>query len=147
MPPTPQGQLKFIRDVPFRNTVHHPASDQSLPVPLTSTKRSLWTSPENMPSGIRKEIDMVLNGIYGKEVKGLSPNVYRFCWYAFVHKDEPTTPFRTNKTGMESLRITIGTSVRTLAVRICTYPQPVSRFPSHPSDKHLLKGPLWVPFM
>ncbi|CAD6573946.1 MAG: hypothetical protein ASARMPREDX12_006334 [Alectoria sarmentosa] len=80
MPPTPQRQLKFIRDVPFRNTVYHPASDQSLSVPLTSTERSLWTSPENMPSGIRREVDTVLNGVYGTKVKGLRPDVYRFCW-------------------------------------------------------------------
>lgn len=120
MPPTPQGQLKFIRDVPFRNTVYHPASDQLLSVPLTSAERSLWTSPDNMPSGIRKEVDMVLNGIYGKEVKGLRPDVYRFCWYASIHKDEPTTAFLTNNAGMVSLQITIGTSVRTRAVRICT---------------------------
>ena len=73
-----------------------------------------------MPSGIRKEVDTVLNGVYGTKVKGLRPDVYRFCWYASVHKDEQTTTFLTNDTGMESLRITIGTSVRTLTVRICT---------------------------
>lgn len=119
MPPTPQRQLKFIRDVPFRNTVYHPASGQSISVPLTSIERSRWTSPENMPSGIREEVGRVLNGIYGKEIKGLRPDVYRFCWYASVHKEEPTTAFLTNNTGMELLRTTIGTSVRTLAVRIC----------------------------
>lgn len=80
MPPTPNRQLKFIRDVPIRNTIYHPVSNQSFSVPLTSTERSQWTSPDNMPSGIRKEIDTVLNGIYGKEAKGLRPDVYRFCW-------------------------------------------------------------------
>ena len=120
MPPTPQRQLKFIRDVPFRNTVYHPASNQSLSVPLISAERSLWTSPENMPKGIRKEVDTVLNGIYGKEVKGLRPDVYRFCWYASVQRDKPIIAFLTNNTGMESLQITIGIFVRTLAARICT---------------------------
>lgn len=118
MPPTPNRQLKFIRDVPIRNTIYHPVSNQSFSVPLTSTERSQWTSPDNMPSGIRKEIDTVLNGIYGKEAKGLRPDVYRFCWYVSIHKNEPTAAFLTNNTGMESLRITTGTSVRTLAVRI-----------------------------
>lgn len=61
-----------------------------------------------------------MNGIYGERVKGLRPDVYRFCWYASVHKNKPITAFLTNNTGMESLQITIGISVRTLAVRICT---------------------------
>lgn len=86
MPPTPSRQLKFIRDVPFRNTIYDLASNQSFSVPLTNTERSQWTSPENMPSGIRKEIDMVLNGIFGKEAKGLRPDVCRFCWYASIYK-------------------------------------------------------------
>lgn len=117
MPPTSHRQLKFIRDVPFRNTMYHPASDQSFSVPLISSERSQWTSPDNMPNGIRKEIDTVLNGIYGKEVKGLRPDIYRFCWFVFTHKDKPAAAFLTNNIGMELLRIIIGTSVRTL-VRI-----------------------------
>ena len=89
MPPTPNRQLKFVRDVPFRNTVYHPASNQSFSVPLTSTERSQWTSLDNMPGGIRREIDTVLNGIYGKEVKGLRPDVYRFCWYESMSQPLP----------------------------------------------------------
>ena len=99
MPPTPDRQLKFIRDVPFRNTLYHPASCQSFSVPLTSTERSQWTSPESMPSSIKKEIDTVLNGIYGKNGKGLRPNTYRFCWYASIHKAEPANAFLTKSQG------------------------------------------------
>ena len=119
MPPTPNRQLKFIRDVPFRNTVYHSASNQSFSVPLTSTERSQWTSPDKMPSGIRKEIDTVMNGIYGKKAEGLRPDVYRFCWYESILNHEPATAFLINNTGMESPRITIGISVPILAVKIC----------------------------
>ena len=113
MPPTPDRQLKFIRDVPFRNTIDHPESSQSISVPLTSIERSQWTSSDKMPSSIKKEIHMVLNGIYGKEAKGLRPDMNRFCWYAFIQKDETANAFLTKFAGTESLRITIGIYVRT----------------------------------
>ena len=80
MPPTPKNQLKFIRDMPFKHTVEHPASGQRISVPLTTPERGQWTSPENMPKGIRDEIDTVMRGIYGKEVEGLNPDDMRFCW-------------------------------------------------------------------
>ena len=111
MPPTPDRQLKFIRDVPFRNTINHPESSQSFSVPLTSVERSQWTSSDKMPSSIKTEIDMVLNGIYG--AKGLRPDTYRFCWYAFIQKDETANAFLTKFAGTASLRITIGIYVRT----------------------------------
>ena len=101
MPPTPERQLKFIRDVPFRNTMYHPDSNQSFSVPLTSIERSQWTSPDSMPSSVREEIDMVLNGIYGKEAKELRPDMYRFCWYAWVHNDQPATAFLIGYAGTE----------------------------------------------
>ena len=82
MPPTPDRQLKFIRDVPFRNTIDHPESSQSFSVPLTSIERSQWTSPDKMPSSIKTEIDIVVHGIYGAQ--GLEPDMYRLCWYAFI---------------------------------------------------------------
>lgn len=116
MPPTPDLQLKFIRDVPFRNTIDHPESRQSFSVPLTSIERSQWTSSDKIPSSIKTEIDMVLNGIYGKEAKGLRPDTYRFCWYAFIQKGETANASLTKFAGMASLRITIGIFVRTQGV-------------------------------
>ena len=80
MPPTPSAQLKFIRDIPFKHTLDHPASGQKFSVPLTSTDRSQWTLPANMPKGISEEISSVMNGIYGKEIQGLRPMNMRFCW-------------------------------------------------------------------
>ena len=80
MPPTPDRQLKFIRDIPFKNTIHHAASGQSFSIPLTDAERSQWTSPPKIPTGIRDEISTVMNGIYGKQVHGLQPSTMRFCW-------------------------------------------------------------------
>ena len=82
MPPTPKNQLKFIRDMPFKHTVEHPASGQRISIPFTSTDRSQWTTPENMPASIKKEIDTVMKGIYGKEIEGLKVDDMRFCWYS-----------------------------------------------------------------
>ena len=80
MPPTPKRQLKFIRDMPFKHTVEHPASGQRISVPFTHPERSQWTSPEKMPTAIKKEIDLVIRGIYGNEVKGMKIDNMRFCW-------------------------------------------------------------------
>ncbi|KAL6720694.1 hypothetical protein ACLMJK_002619 [Lecanora helva] len=80
MPPTPDGQLKFIRDIPFKNTIDHPASGQKFSVPRTDLQRSQWVSPSDIPQGIRDEISTVMKGIYGKEVHGLQPSTMRFCW-------------------------------------------------------------------
>jgi len=80
MPPTPDKQLKFIRDMPLRNTVHHAASGQKISVPFIDKARSQWTSRENMPAQLVGEVDNVMNGCYGKEIKGLKPSHYRLCW-------------------------------------------------------------------
>ena len=81
MPITPDGQMKFIRDVTWKNTVDHPASGQSFSVPLTTPDRSQWTSPEKIPLGLREEVEMVVKGIYGADGTSLMPNTLRMCWY------------------------------------------------------------------
>ena len=80
MPPTPKGQLKFIRDISFRHTVFHEASGMKISVPFTDAERSQWTIPEEMPKGIKDEIGIVMKGLYGKELEGLGHSTYRFCW-------------------------------------------------------------------
>ncbi|KAK4697607.1 hypothetical protein P7C71_g492, partial [Lecanoromycetidae sp. Uapishka_2] len=80
MPPTPDQQLKFIRDMPLKNTVYHAASDQEISVPFTDKFRSQWTTREHMPTQLVREIDTVMKGCYGKEVDGQQPSHYRLCW-------------------------------------------------------------------
>ena len=80
MPPTLDGELKFIRDVKFANTITHPKTGEKMMVPMTGKKTSQWTGPESIPSGLREEIATVIKGIYGRHADGLAPATYRFCW-------------------------------------------------------------------
>ena len=80
MPPTPEGELKFIRDVKFANTVTHEKSGKQMLVPMTGRHTSQWTDPDKIPLGLREEIATVIKGIYGKHGTDLTPAEYRFCW-------------------------------------------------------------------
>ncbi|KAI4167475.1 MAG: hypothetical protein LQ343_007188 [Gyalolechia ehrenbergii] len=79
MPITPDSQMKFIRDVPWKNTVRHEESGQSFSVPLTIPSKSQWTDPEDFPLGLKEEIEIVAKGIYGgKEATGGSFHGWKF---------------------------------------------------------------------
>ncbi|KAI4242851.1 MAG: hypothetical protein LQ352_007153 [Teloschistes flavicans] len=81
MPITPNNQMKFIRDVTWKNTVKHHASGRSISVPETTPTRSQWAKPSEIPRGLRREIDKVIKGIHGKtEGANLQPNTLRMCW-------------------------------------------------------------------
>jgi hypothetical protein len=81
MPPTPEGQLKFVGHIPFQNSVDHMESGQRFSVPLTTTDRSQWTSAKAVPKGIREEVESVVRDIFGREaVENLQPDTYRLCW-------------------------------------------------------------------
>ena len=80
MPPTPDGELKFIRDVKFANTITYPKTGEEMMVPMLGGKLSQWTQPEAILSGLREEMATVIRGIYGKHVDGLELARYRFCW-------------------------------------------------------------------
>lgn len=80
MPPTPDGQLKFIRDIKFANTVNHSTTGEEMMIPMLGKQLSQWTQPEAIPSGLREEIATVMKGIYGKHAQDLKPATYRFCW-------------------------------------------------------------------
>ncbi len=80
MPPTPDGELKFCRDVSFTNSVKHPVSGQTISVPPITSGKTQWTAPENVPSGLREELYTVMKGIYGKEAEGMNLDTFRLCW-------------------------------------------------------------------
>ncbi|KAL8934656.1 MAG: hypothetical protein Q9216_005797 [Gyalolechia sp. 2 TL-2023] len=86
MPITPDGQLKFIRDVPWKNTVRHHESGQAISIPPTTASESQWTAPETFPAGLREEISIVVKGIFGAEEEALqlTPNSFRMCWDALT---------------------------------------------------------------
>jgi hypothetical protein len=81
MPPLPDGQMKFIGDIPFQNTVDHVESGQRFSVPFTTTELSQWTSPESTLKGIREEVADVIRDIFGRDAaEDLKPHTYRLCW-------------------------------------------------------------------
>ena len=79
MPPV-DNLLKFISDISFENTVLHPESGQQISVPFTDERRSQWTSPENIPSELKEDLDNVMKSLYGKKASRLETTTMRICW-------------------------------------------------------------------
>jgi len=81
MPPTPDGYLKFIRDIPLANKLFHPASQTYISVAPESAEGTEWTAPENLPKVLRDEMTTVIAGIFGPEAaRELVPQHLRLCW-------------------------------------------------------------------
>jgi sarcosine oxidase/L-pipecolate oxidase len=78
MPPTPDGLLKFNRDEPWRNTIHHEASGTDISAPPPAPDYSQWSPSEEM----KREIHTVAKGIYGSMIDGFDFSIYRQCWDA-----------------------------------------------------------------
>ena len=92
MPPTPDGQLKFNRDLPFLHTVQHSESGDEFSVPIVDYNHTQWTSADKIPHSLVEEIDIVIKGIYGPEAaKDLKPHTYRLCWQV-PFTSEPLKP-------------------------------------------------------
>jgi hypothetical protein len=83
MPPTPDGELKFCRDLSFTNSIHHPVSGQSISVPSYIGGETQWTAPANVHPAFRQELYGVMRGIYGHEADGLTLDSFRLCWCVF----------------------------------------------------------------
>lgn len=79
MPPV-DGLLKFISDISFKNTVFHPESGQHISVPFTDKMKSQWTSPENIPSELKEDLDDVMKSLYGEKASRLKTTTMRLCW-------------------------------------------------------------------
>ena len=81
MPPTPDGQLKFNRDLPFLHTIKHSESGDEFSIPIVDYNHTQWTSADKIPQSLVEEIDTVIKGIYGPDAaKDLKPHTYRLCW-------------------------------------------------------------------
>ncbi|KAF2174959.1 sarcosine oxidase-like protein [Zopfia rhizophila CBS 207.26] len=77
LPPTPSNELKFWRDVTFRNTIRHEYG-QLISVP----------DHEQSPSPLMKaEVNMVKKSVYGRRANFIELENYRICWDA-VTPDE-----------------------------------------------------------
>ncbi|KAL9108761.1 MAG: hypothetical protein Q9227_006557 [Pyrenula ochraceoflavens] len=86
MPPTPDGKLKFNRDIPFTNTVTHSPSGHEISVPLIRPSSHQYLSPSELSStypSLFSEVNTVISGIYGPDsLEQLKPTTYRLCWDA-----------------------------------------------------------------
>ena len=81
MPLTEDGYLKFIRDIPLKNTVKHVPSNTDISIPPTGSTGTEWTDPEEFPRKLRDEMTEVITGIFGKsEAKHMIPDGFRLCW-------------------------------------------------------------------
>jgi hypothetical protein len=81
MPPTSDGYLKFIRDIPLANTVPHPASNTKISVAPDNAEGTEWTAPENLPAVLREEMKTVIAGIFGvNSAAELQREQMRLCW-------------------------------------------------------------------
>ncbi|KAL8714148.1 MAG: hypothetical protein Q9220_001876 [cf. Caloplaca sp. 1 TL-2023] len=91
MPPTPDGLLKFCRDVSFTHNIYHTASGQTISVPPSPPSQSTWS--QDVPPGLKEEAFNVMTQTYGKEVEGLEFESYRMCWDAVTpNQDWVITP-------------------------------------------------------
>lgn len=91
MPPTPDGELKFCRDLSFTNSIHHSASGQTISVSSFVSGDSQWTTLANVPPALQQELYTVMQGIYGHEANELTLDSFRLCWYVLA-RSFPTFP-------------------------------------------------------
>ena len=81
MPLTEDGYLKFIRDIPVKNTLPHSASNSRISRPPEDEEGTEWTDPQNLPQKLQDEMAGVIEGIFGPaEAKTLQPDKLRLCW-------------------------------------------------------------------
>ncbi|KIW42941.1 uncharacterized protein PV06_06437 [Exophiala oligosperma] len=81
MPPTPDGYLKFIRDIPLANTLVHAASKTRISVAPPNAEGTEWTARENLPEVLQDEMTTVIGGIFGPDAaQELIPQHLRLCW-------------------------------------------------------------------
>lgn len=81
MPLTEDGYLKFIRDIPVKNTLLHRASNSSISIPPTEQEGTEWTDPKNLPQTLQDEMAVVIEGIFGPaEAAHMQPDKLRLCW-------------------------------------------------------------------
>ena len=77
MPSTPDGLLKFCRDVSFSNMVAVTEYGKTYSVPPDAEEYDQWSVPDKL----KEEIRSVQQGLYGHELaKEFRTANYRICW-------------------------------------------------------------------
>lgn len=75
IPPNPENELKFWRDVPFKNTVKH-HSGRLISMPPDGQHQGQW----NVSPAMRSEVEAVGKGVFGALVKTYQIQEHRICW-------------------------------------------------------------------
>lgn len=78
IPVTDEGYLKFTFELSFTNKEFHDTSGQTISRPPTRKSQSTWS--HDVPEQCKREVQMVVKHVYGKEVEGLTIENYRMCW-------------------------------------------------------------------
>ncbi|KAL9609985.1 MAG: hypothetical protein Q9167_005287 [Letrouitia subvulpina] len=82
-PPTPENIIKVTRDISFSNFQLHKASKQCISSPPVD---QLNEGQMNVPESLKKEIQTVMKGIWGREFSDndMKTSFYRICWDSFT---------------------------------------------------------------
>lgn len=70
--------MKFNYQVSFTNNEFHAPSGQTISMPPLSESGSAWT--QDVPEGLKDEIQTVVKHTYGDWIEGLEIENYRICW-------------------------------------------------------------------
>ncbi|KAL3418709.1 FAD dependent oxidoreductase [Phlyctema vagabunda] len=78
--PGPLGLVKCTHERSFTNLSQHAASKQTFSMVPHRTQQIIWG--QEVPQGLKNEMKISKNRIYGNWIKGLEPEYYRMCWDA-----------------------------------------------------------------
>lgn len=74
------GTIKFNCDLCFTNYVENPATGEKMSMAPDQLGFNVWTGPEFLKF-FKERARKTMDGLYGKEVKNVSIDAYRMCWY------------------------------------------------------------------
>ena len=77
-PPTPENVMKFCRSISFSNSYCHEASDQIISSPPPA---QFDEGQRDVSESLKKEIQIVMKGCWGRQIEGMEIDSYRICWY------------------------------------------------------------------
>lgn len=79
IPPGPLGLVKCTHERSFANKSQHASSKLTFSMVPRRTQEMTWS--HEVPQGLKDEVKISKNKIYGNWIKGLEPEYYRMCWY------------------------------------------------------------------
>ncbi|KFY16396.1 hypothetical protein V492_01381 [Pseudogymnoascus sp. VKM F-4246] len=80
IPAGPQGLVKCTHERSFTNISQHSSSKQTFSMIPRRTQQMTWS--QEVPQGLKDEMKISKNKIYGNWIEGLEPEYYRMCWDA-----------------------------------------------------------------